>query len=222
MSTVSTCTSLRQIQRLQPDSTGPLTAHTPADCPRYTANCGEEGGNSQAYTGRHRSPLVCVSVRVRKSVCACLPQETTTSIEHTHHNGHRYANARNMHLKLRTCTSYGNVWTHVSAVNEVIVPHYTHDKRYVIYSPTNIKHTQQCDLHTWRHTNKSNAYFLKHTPQVFCLNVIHVKVSTPMYVYLRQGAQSGEYWVRQRFQFVVVKANLPVGRRDETVNRAHV
>jgi hypothetical protein len=43
-----------------------------------------------------------------------------------------------------------------------------------------------------------------------------------MYVYLRQGAQSGEYWGRQRFQFVVVKANLPVGRRDETVNRAHV
>ncbi len=43
-----------------------------------------------------------------------------------------------------------------------------------------------------------------------------------MYVYLRQGAQSFEDWGRQRFQFVVVKANLPVGRRDETVNRAHV
>ncbi len=49
----------------------------------------------------------CVSARV--SVCACLPWQPTTSIQHTHHNGHRYANARNMHLKLLAYASYGNV-----------------------------------------------------------------------------------------------------------------
>ncbi len=84
-------------------------------CCKDECPCGEEGGNSQAYT---LSPLqrlsVYVSACARVSVCqcctsACLPQETTTSIERTHHNGHRYANARNMHLKLRTYTPYGNV-----------------------------------------------------------------------------------------------------------------
>ena len=78
--------------------------------------CGEEGGNSQTYT-LPPSQRLCmyVSACARMSVCqcctsACLPQETTTSIEHTYHNGHRYANARNMHLKvLLAYTSYGKV-----------------------------------------------------------------------------------------------------------------
>ena len=35
-------------------------------------------------------------------------------------------------------------------------------------------------------------YILKHAPQVFCLTVTDVTVSTTMYVYLLQGAQSGE------------------------------
>jgi hypothetical protein len=35
-------------------------------------------------------------------------------------------------------------------------------------------------------------YILKHAPQVFCLTVIHVTVTTTMYVYSLQGAQSGE------------------------------
>ena len=40
---------------------------------------------------------------MRACQCACvLAQETTTSIKHTHLNGHRYANASNMHLKLWT------------------------------------------------------------------------------------------------------------------------
>jgi hypothetical protein len=38
-----------------------------------------------------------------------------------------------------------------------------------------------------------------------------------MYAYLRQGAQSGEDCVRQRFQFVAAKVKFPVERREETV-----
>ncbi len=38
-----------------------------------------------------------------------------------------------------------------------------------------------------------------------------------MYVYLLQGAQSGEDWGRQRRQFVTVKVKVPVGRREENV-----
>ena len=38
-----------------------------------------------------------------------------------------------------------------------------------------------------------------------------------MYVYLLQGAQSGEDCGRQRGQLVVVKVKAPVGRREETV-----
>ena len=38
-----------------------------------------------------------------------------------------------------------------------------------------------------------------------------------MHVYLRQGAQSGEDWGRQRRQFVAAKVKDPVGRREETV-----
>jgi hypothetical protein len=57
---------------------------------------------------------VYVRACARVSVCqcctsACLPQQTTTSIEHAHHNGHRYANARSTHLKLLPYTSYRNV-----------------------------------------------------------------------------------------------------------------
>jgi hypothetical protein len=82
---------------------------------------------------------------------ACVPEETTTSIEHTHHNGHRYANARNMHLKLWTYTSDGNVQAHVYAVNEVLLPHNAfakHANNMYIYSHTIIKHTPQYDSHT--------------------------------------------------------------------------
>ena len=57
----------------------------------------------------------------------------------------------------------------------------------------------------------------KHTPQVFSLNVIHVEVSMPLYLYLRQGAQSGKDWGRQRGELVVGKGKCPVGRREETV-----
>jgi hypothetical protein len=85
-------------------------------------------------------------------------------------------------------------------------------------SHSNIKHTNQCDPHKWC-TNKSNAYILKHTHEVFCLNVIHVKASTPMYVYLRQGAQAGEDCGRQRGYLVLGKVKIPVGRREETVRR---
>jgi hypothetical protein len=42
------------------------------------------------------------------------------------------------------------------------------------------------------HKQVECRYLLKHTPQVFCLNVIHLTVSTPRYVYLLQGAQAGE------------------------------
>ncbi len=41
-----------------------------------------------------------------------------------------------------------------------------------------------------------------------------------MYVYLLQGAQSGEDWGRQRRQFVAGKVKVPVGRREETVRLA--
>ncbi len=50
------------------------------------------------------------------------------------------------------------------------------------------KHTPRCDPHTWC-TNKSNAYIVKHTPQVFCLNVIHVK-SKHAYVCLLKSGRS--------------------------------
>ena len=63
---------------------------------------------------------------------------------------------------------------------------------------TYMMHKQVECIYSKTHTFKSNEYILKHTVQVFCLNVIHAKVSTPMYVYLRQGAQSGEDCVRQR------------------------
>ncbi len=74
-------------------------------CWKAKDTCGEEGGNSQAYT-LSPSQRLCVydSACVRVSVCqcctsVCLPQQTTTSIEHTHHSGQRYANAKNMHSK---------------------------------------------------------------------------------------------------------------------------
>ena len=58
-------------------------------------------GGGKTESGLHCSPSqrlrVCLSACARVSVRACFPQETTTSIEHTHRNGHRYANARNMH-----------------------------------------------------------------------------------------------------------------------------
>ena len=38
-----------------------------------------------------------------------------------------------------------------------------------------------------------------------------------MYVYLLQGAQSGEHWGRQRGEFVAGKAKGPVMRREVTV-----
>jgi hypothetical protein len=84
-------------------------------CRKGQVPCGEEGGNSQAYTLSPSQRLcVYVSACARVSVCqcctsACLPQQATTSIDRTHHNAHRYANARNMHLKLRSYTSYGKV-----------------------------------------------------------------------------------------------------------------
>jgi hypothetical protein len=84
-------------------------------CCQDKGSCGEEGGNSQAYTLSPSQRLcVYVSAFARVSVCqcctsACLPQQTTTSIEHTHHNAHTYANARNMHLNLRAYTSYTKV-----------------------------------------------------------------------------------------------------------------
>ncbi len=124
--------------------------------------------------------------------------------------------ARN--IKCKACTSYGKVWTHVYDVKEELVSHNAFTKHaydMYIYSHTIIKHTPQCVPHTWC-TNKSNAYILKHTPQAFCLNVFHVNVSTPMYVYLPQGAQS-EDWDRHRWQLVVSKAKVPVGKREETV-----
>ena len=77
-----------------------------------------------------------------------------------------------------------------------------------IYSHTNTKHTPQWDPHTWC-TNKSNAYLLKHTPQVFCLYVIHVTVSTlsvvSMPTYLRAlspakteaGSEDSWLWLRE-------------------------
>jgi len=83
MSTVSTCTSRSHIQMLQQDSTGPLTAHTPGGL-GYTGTCGEEGGNSQAYTGRHRSPLVCVSVRERKCQCVRVLTSRNNHVNRTH------------------------------------------------------------------------------------------------------------------------------------------
>ncbi len=70
------------------------------------------------------------------------------------------------------------------------------------------------NIPTLTRTKIELMYSKTHTSlQVFSLNVIHVKVSTPMYVYLRQGAQSGEDWGRQRGQFVAAKYKDPVGRR---------
>ena len=85
-----------------------------------------------------------------------------------------------------------------------------------ICSHTNTKQSSQFDPHTLC-TNKSKIYILKHTPQVFSLNVIHANVSTPMYFFLHQGAQSGEDWGRQRGELVSVKLKGPVGRWEETV-----
>jgi hypothetical protein len=67
-----------------------------------------------------------------------------------------------------------------------------------IYITMNTKHTTQCDLHTHDAQTSRMHSILKHIPQVFCLNVIRDKVSTPMYVYLLQGAQAGEDCGRQR------------------------
>jgi hypothetical protein len=81
-------------------------------CSEGQVPCWEEGGKSQVYTLSSSQRLcVYVSACARVSVCQCctsawLPQQTTTSIEYTHHNGHTYANTRNMHLKLRAYTSY--------------------------------------------------------------------------------------------------------------------
>jgi hypothetical protein len=66
---------------------------------------------------RHRSAFACTSVRVRACQCAS---------------------------KLRTYTSYGNVQTHVYAVNEVLLPYNAfakHASDMYTYSHTNIKHT---------------------------------------------------------------------------------
>ncbi len=56
---------------------------------------------------RVRLTVVAIAAPSRVSQCVCarvivrayFPQETITSIEHTHNNGHRYANARNMEMQ---------------------------------------------------------------------------------------------------------------------------
>ena len=153
----------------------------------------------------------CVCTRV--SVSVWLPQETTTSIQHTHHTGHRWVKYKECAFKVAD----------IHFIYKVLVPHNAfvkHANDMYIYFHTNIKHTHQCDPQTWC-TNKSNADILKHTPQVFCINVIHVKESTPMYVYLRQGVQSGEDWDRQWGYLVVVKTKDPVGRRERKQSGLH-
>jgi hypothetical protein len=81
---------------------------------------------------RLRQCIQCVCARVCQCCTRAYPKKQPRQVS-TRVNGHSSANARNMHSKLRTYTSYGNVQSHVYVVNEVIVPHYTHDKRYVIY-----------------------------------------------------------------------------------------
>ena len=131
----------------------------------------------------------CVCARV--SVRACLPQETTTSIEDTHHNGHRYASRRNMRSKLRTYTSYGNVQTHVYAVNEVLVPHNAFAKHARdIYPQYQKTHTSMRSTHMmhkqveciYSKTSTSRNMHLKllayiSNKKVNILNAIHVQVS---------------------------------------------
>jgi hypothetical protein len=83
-------------------------------------------GGGRKTSGLH-SFVIAAPLRVRQCVCArvsvsvlykCVlylkkqPRQSSTRVK-----GHS-----NMHLKLRSYTSYGNVQTHVYAVNEVCVP----------------------------------------------------------------------------------------------------
>ena len=67
-------------------------------------------GGGRKPSGLH-SFAIAAPLRVRQCVCARVSVSvlykcvlTSTSIEHTHHNGHRYANAGNMPLHLLAYT----------------------------------------------------------------------------------------------------------------------
>jgi hypothetical protein len=107
-----------------------------------------------------------------------------------------------------------------------------HTNDMYIYSHTNIKDTP---IHT-RRKNKSNSYSQTRTSihlnpkwksnqthifhihhEVLFLNVIHVKERKTLYVYLLQGAEAAEDWVRQWYQLIARKPQRPVGRREDRV-----
>ena len=142
----------------------------PADCQRATASCGEEGRQSQAYTGRHRSAFVCASVRVRVSVCvrAYLKKQarqssthTTTVIDMQMQGICIYCCGHTLHIEKFKHMSM--VYMRYSSCTQNAFAKHASDMH--IYSHTNIKLTPQCDPHT-RCTNKSSLYSKTHISSI--------------------------------------------------------
>ena len=111
-------------------------------------------------------------------------------------------------LLLQTCKWYVYIFPH------------KHKRHTGIRSTQDVKTNQNhifsnTHLNTDVKSNQTHIFHIHH--EVLFLNVTHVKERKTLYVYLLQGAEAAEDWVRQWYQLIAREPQRPVGRREDRV-----